>query len=117
MPRFAVLQHDHPSLHWDFFLEQEGVLATWRLSAPPQAGAVVEAEQAPDHRLVYLDYEGPVSGGRGSVMRWDGGTFDWETREADRLIVRLAGSRLRGVLQLERKHGDGWRGRFTADLG
>ena len=87
MPRFAVLQHDRPVLHWDFLLEHEGVLLTWRLSAPPQAGAAVDGEKSFDHRLVYLDHEGPVGGGRGSVTRWDGGTFDWEIREANRVVV------------------------------
>ncbi|HVS36953.1 MAG TPA: DNA polymerase ligase N-terminal domain-containing protein [Gemmataceae bacterium] len=115
MPRFAVLQHDRPPLHWDVFLEQDGVLRSWRLAAPPQAGAVVDAEPALDHRLAYLEYEGPVSGGRGSVTRWDGGTFEWKAQEADRVVVYLAGYRLRGVFQLERCAAGAWRGCFTAD--
>ncbi len=113
MPRFAVLQHDHPTLHWDFLLEHQGALLTWRLSAPPEDGAIVDAEQSFDHRLFYLDHEGPVSGGRGSVTRWDGGTFDWETHEPNRIVVSLAGSRLRGTFRLERAEGGAWRGRFT----
>jgi DNA polymerase Ligase (LigD) len=115
MPRFAVLEHDHPTLHWDFLLEHGGVLLTWRLSAPPTPDGAVDAEEAFDHRLVYLDYEGPVSAGRGSVTRWDGGTFDWQVREEDRIAVRLAGGRLRGVFRLERREGGAWFGRFTAD--
>ena len=116
MPRFAVLQHDHPALHWDFLLEHEGVLLTWRLSAPPEAGAPVDGEKSFDHRLVYLDHEGPISGGRGSVTRWDGGTFAWETREADRIVVYLEGSRLHGLFRLERGEGAAWRGQLTADV-
>ena len=115
MPRFAVLRHDHPALHWDFLLERDGVLLAWRLSAPPSPGAAVDAEPSFDHRLVYLDYEGPVAGGRGSVTRWDGGTFDWEARDEGRVVVRLAGSRLRGAFRLEREQGGAWRGRFTPD--
>ena len=117
MPRFAVLEHDHPTLHWDFLLEDGGVLLTWRLSAPPAPGPAVAAEKAFDHRLVYLDYEGPVSGGRGRVKRWDGGTFDWDVHEADRLTVRLAGGRLHGVFRLERRDDGMWVGSFTADQG
>ncbi len=108
MPRFAVLEHDHPALHWDFLLEDEGVLLTWRLASPPKAGAAAAAEKSCDHRLLYLDYEGPISGGRGSVTRWDGGLFDWEARDADRFVVRLAGSRLCGVFRLERGDGGAW---------
>ena len=38
----------------------------------------MDAEVLPDHRLAYLDYEGPISGDRGSVTRWDRGTYDVE---------------------------------------
>jgi hypothetical protein len=112
MPRFAVLEHNHPTRHWDFFLEEGEALLTWRLSAPPESGVIVDALEMPDHRCLYLDYEGPVSGGRGSVTRWDGGTFEWEMSERDQLTVRLCGGRLRGVFRLERLEGDNWRGEF-----
>ena len=115
MPRFAVLEHDHPSRHWDFLLEYEGVLLAWRLSAPPEPGAVVDAEPSFDHRLLYLDYEGPVSGGRGGVTRWDGGTFDWVERALDLAVVRLAGGRLHGLFRLARREDGAWTGRLTAE--
>ena len=115
MPRYAILEHDHPTRHWDFFLENGAVLLSWRLSAPPSPGAVVEAEKAFDHRPLYLDYEGPVGGERGRVTRWDGGSFEWQTREAERMTVLLAGARLRGLLRLERVDGEAWRADFTAD--
>jgi hypothetical protein len=117
MPRFAVLAHDHPTPHWDLLLEAGGVLRTWRLAAAPAPGTAVEAEASFDHRLVYLDYEGPVSGGRGAVTRWDGGTFAWEEDGSEGVCVRLAGGRLRGVLRLGRVAGATWRGEFTADAG
>ena len=77
MPRFVVLAHDWPSPHWDFLAESGGVLRAWRLLAEPAAGAEVPAEPNADHRLAYLDYEGPVSGGRGRVARWAAGTCEW----------------------------------------
>jgi len=112
MPRFAILEHDHPVLHWDFLLEESETLLTWRLSAPPESGAVMDALEMFDHRRLYLDYEGPVSGDRGSVTRWDGGAFEWEVREVDRIAVRLCGARLSGVFRLERLEGEEWRGEF-----
>ncbi|MGL6094853.1 MAG: DNA polymerase ligase N-terminal domain-containing protein [Fimbriiglobus sp.] len=75
MPRFVILAHDWPTPHWDLLLEAGPVLMAWRLLAEP-GGLPVSAEPNVDHRLVYLDYEGPVSGGRGTVIRWDFGTFD-----------------------------------------
>jgi hypothetical protein len=102
MPRFVVLTHDHPVLHWDFMLEQPETLRTWRLMKPPGAGGPIDAESLADHRLAYLDYEGPVSGGRGEVRRWDRGEYEIVESTAERLVVRLIGERLHGVATLER---------------
>ena len=107
MPRFVILEHDHPFLHWDFMLEAGGVLRTWRLLEAPEAGRVIRAEALGDHRLHYLDYEGPVSGGRGTVKRFDSGRFDWESEEAERVVVRLEGGRCCGRAEL-RRSGEGW---------
>jgi hypothetical protein len=108
MPRFVVLEHDHPQLHWDFMLEAGAVLRTWRLATPPQAGQAVAASASFDHRLHYLDYEGPVSGQRGNVQRWDGGIFTWQVDAADRLVVLLEGQRLRGRVVLSKTGTGQW---------
>lgn len=97
MPRFAILTHDHPFPHWDFLLEAGQVCRTWRLLDEPAAGLTVPAEAIADHRLHYLTYEGPVSGDRGTVTRWDAGSFEWIVNERDRVDVELAGERLRGL--------------------
>ena len=90
--RYVVLEHDHPHLHWDFMLEANGVLWTWRLPSPPTAGLSVEAERIADHRLAYLDHDGPVSGGRGVARRWDRGTY----LVADDGAIALNGNRWSG---------------------
>src|SRR5882724_3306447 len=66
MPRFVILRHETPPgfarpAHWDFMLECGGVLRTWEMA---------------DHRLAYLEYEGEVPGGRGTVSRWDEGRYE-----------------------------------------
>jgi hypothetical protein len=108
MPRYAILEHDHPVLHWDLMLEVGPALRTWRLSAPPLPGQTVAAEASFDHRLAYLDYEGPVSGGRGTVTAWDRGTFEGAADGPQRVVVRLRGGRLCGTLHLERAGGPAW---------
>jgi hypothetical protein len=91
--RFVILTHDHPFVHWDLMLEANGVLRTWRLLAEPQPECIIAAEPLPDHRLHYLDYEGPVSGGRGTVSRWDHGWH--ETRQApQQTSAQVQGQRL-----------------------
>lgn len=137
MLRFALLRHDCPAdyrdgPHWDLMLERpeasaERRLATWSLLRLPTAWGValgldsereetVEAARLEDHRAVYLDKEGPLSGDRGSVTRIDGGPIEWLERSDDLQRVRmLAPSRLAGVCELSRRSGDEWRLAFTFD--
>jgi hypothetical protein len=102
MLRFVILEHDWPTLHWDFLLEAGSVLRSWRLLAEPGPGREVHAEPNAVHRLHYLDYEGPVTGGRGTVRRWDVGTFDWIVDEEDRIVIELHGEKLVGSCAIER---------------
>ncbi len=79
-------------------LEQGEVLLTWQLLRDPTdpAGYPIPARRIGDHRKAYLDYEGPVSGGRGMVTRVeDGFVNDLEPVEVDRAFG-LAGKHLRG---------------------
>jgi hypothetical protein len=105
MPRFAILYHETPTgsdraPHFDFMLQSGNVLRTWALSDQPSRGQAVEARMLPDHRLHYLDYEGPVSENRGTVTRWDGGTFQWLTDLPGEVVVRVTGTRLAGTVSL-----------------
>ena len=110
--RFVILTHDHPTLHWDLMLEDAGTLRTWRLPATPATGAI-DAEALPDHRLAYLAYEGPVSGNRGTVQRFDAGFYQMVAQTNDRLELNLDGGSLRGHLLLERTAGAHWRSTWT----
>ncbi len=120
MPRFVLLRHECPPpskkpkhekpSHWDFMLESGGVLRTWELRELPAAWAellgktststTVAAVPLPDHRLDYLDYEGPLSGDRGSVRRCDRGTYELLEETPDHLLVQLEGELLGGTAHL-----------------
>ena|SRR5437763_15243668 len=109
VPRFVILEHDHPELHWDLMLEAGDVLRTWRLSRRPQKRSErIEATALPDHRLHYLDYEGPVSGGRGVVKRWDIGQYEQSSADQGMLNLELTGSRVQGAVRLTQLDGAGW---------
>ena len=107
MPRFVILRHEMPpgrdrGLHFDLMLECGGALRTWSLPEMPMADKPIQAEALPDHRLAYLDYEGPVSGNRGSVSRVEEGEFEVLEESETLLRYRLAGRLLIGVLSLDR---------------
>jgi predicted heme/steroid binding protein len=114
MSRFVVLEHESPrGRHWDFMLEMGGVLATWALAQPPDSTGVMTVEALPDHRPAYLDYEGPISGGRGSVTRWDQGTYQRMHQSDAELAVRLEGGKLTGRAMLTRLPGEAGRWQFS----
>jgi hypothetical protein len=100
VPRFVILEHDWPQLHWDLLLEAGPVLRAWRLLDEPGPGRTVAAQTHTDHRLLYLEYEGPVSGGRGTVRQWDAGTFNW-IEDGERVVILLQGAKLTGHYALE----------------
>jgi len=106
MPRFALLTHDHPFVHWDLLVQRGDVLKSWRLLESPNrwrsaAEAIdLSAEAIGDHRLLYLDYEGPVSRERGRVVRWDHGQTEWLMESKTSIRLRLSGLRLDGELVL-----------------
>lgn len=81
-------------------LEQDGILRTWHLTTEPQPGQSYQGRRIADHRLIYLDYEGPVSGDRGEVHRWDFGTYQILDEQSGRQQIQLQGQRLQGLLNL-----------------
>lgn len=116
MSRFVILLHEMPSgqpraTHWDLMLERDGVLRTWALADEPAAGLEGDARQLPDHRLAYLTYEGPVSGERGHVTRWDSGVYRVEHESENELRIVLAGERTSLTASLTRRASDdhSWR--------
>ncbi|MEO1007932.1 MAG: hypothetical protein AAFX79_05160 [Planctomycetota bacterium] len=72
----VLLRHDLPdgTRHFDWMLAAEpdpdSPLVTFRVEERIDRGPpAFRAERLADHRRRYLDYEGPISGGRGRVSR------------------------------------------------
>jgi len=91
--------------HYDLMLEEDQALATWQLADCPgelATGQQLPARKLKDHRAAYLDYEGPVSGGRGHVRLFDKGAYETIHRTPDCWQVRLDGQKLSGRFELRR---------------
>ena len=104
MPRFVVLLHETPAncsrgTHFDLMLEHGAMLRTWALDRLPQLDETVVAERLADHRPVYLDYEGDVSGERGQVRRVDQGEYEIIEDRPEQFVVKIGGDRP-GILTL-----------------
>ena len=103
--RFSIAKHEMPAnssrhSHFDLFLESEGTLMTWELTSllTTQNNQVVR--RLANHRLVYLDFQGPLSDDRGTVKLVDTGSLEWVTLESERLISRINGQTTDGILTL-----------------
>ena len=110
MPRFALLEHSWNGLHWDFFLERTegGPLATWAVNSPIVVSQTLPARALDDHRAIYLEYEGDVSGNRGTVRRLDRGNYDVELWTPRHIRVRIQGAQLVGLVELSDEPDLGW---------
>ncbi len=127
MPRFVLLYHDCPPSyerpsHWDLMLESGDALRTWALARlpqnwlsarqrtamsipdcpPPALDDSVEAIRLSDHRRDFLEFEGPLSGNRGSVKRVAAGSYNAESEAPDCWRVAFTDGDLSGVVMLTR---------------
>ncbi len=109
--RFAILQHlVAGGEHWDLLIEQPEALATWQLQKEPLANAseTNQARKLPDHRKVYLHYEGPVSNNRGEVKRVDQGSCEIISSSDTLWRIRLKGQLLFGQFRLQCFENNKW---------
>ena len=91
--------------HWDWLLSDGEHLLSWACESEPRMGLVAPSIQLPPHRLKYLDYEGAISGDRGTVRIWTGGTLDWLETGPDRFVARLESDRLQARVEWVRCQG------------
>lgn len=88
--RYTVLMHggiEEP--HYDIMVETlpGSSLATWRSPVWP-VETVTGVTRLKDHRRLYLDYEGDLSGGRGWVQRVGAGNCSLDIGEGNRWTMR-----------------------------
>ena len=106
--KVAFVLHAHSGygeLHYDLMLSVGEALATWQLPASPVVlakGGEMPARRLVDHRSAYLEYEGPVSRGRGRVQRIDGGEYELVSQGPLRWEIVFSGSDLAGRWELVR---------------
>jgi bifunctional non-homologous end joining protein LigD len=112
-PTFVIQEHHASSLHWDFRLEHDGVLASWALPkglprTPDENHLAVQVE---DHPLEYGSFHGTIPSGEygaGAVSIWDRGTYDCEKWRPDEVMVVLHGQRATGRYVLFPTKGTSW---------
>jgi bifunctional non-homologous end joining protein LigD len=113
---FVVQEHNARRLHFDFRLENAGVLKSWAVpkGIPESTEEKRLAVQTEDHPIEYADFEGTIPErqyGAGTVKIWDRGTFDIKTWEDNKIEFTLHGKRLNGryvLVRLKRAGEKSW---------
>lgn len=112
--KFVVQKHHAKSLHFDFRLEDDGVLKSWAVpkGISRKIGEKHLAIQVEDHPLSYAKFKGVIPEGHygaGKVEIWDSGTFENEKEKslkscirAGKIEVKLKGKKLKGSFALIR---------------
>ncbi len=96
----VLLKHTLPdgSFHYDWMLarsdqpgDDQRDLVTFRVGVRVDGSLIwpVRAERLPDHRAVYLRFEGAIGAGRGSVERVAAGECDIERDEPGEFATRI----------------------------
>ncbi len=99
---FVIQEHHARRLHWDFRLENDGVLVSWALpkgtpTDPKQNHLAVHTE---DHPLEYGGFAGDIPHGEygaGHVDIWDHGDYELEKWRDDEVIATLHGQQDGGL--------------------
>jgi hypothetical protein len=107
--RYVVLRHEGiAEPHFDLMFETgaDSLLRTWRSNDWPLRSGGTLTKLA-DHRRTYLDYEGPISGDRGSVRRVASGNFQILRDDAHAFEVLLSDNDT--SVHFHRQNSDQWR--------
>lgn len=115
LPTVLLKHTTRAGSHHDWMLcdprDPRGLLWTVRISQPSAQWPALRRwrlERIAPHRRIYLSYQGPISQGRGSVLRVDRGWFTSQIWTDHRIVIDLQFNHCQGLVELQRTSGTLW---------
>lgn len=101
MVKYVIQKHSHRDnpVHWDLMIQSGDKLLTWRIDLSPselREDVAVKAVVIADHELRFLDYQGAVNNGLGSVEIADKGECKILRQDQSQIEVMFSGKVLSG---------------------
>ena len=115
MRSMVLLRHElaDGTRHFDWLIDPGSprALLTFRVKEPIHTGDSrnFAAEMIGDHRRMYLDFEGPIPGGRGRIVRVARGALEALGEQQGRIVIRASLGGLTGVFVGRHTDGPWWR--------
>lgn len=112
MNRFALLYHTTTLSHYDLLIEVKKGAPLVTFSFLPDGleeiknNNAVTMNRLDDHRNIYLDYEGPLSDGRGSVTAYDRGIVEEYSDNGTVCTCILRGAVIDGKCRIQHLKGN-----------
>jgi hypothetical protein len=107
--KFVIHHHRTEDIHFDFMIDNGKELETWQITEDRMEqfirGEEIPAKLIPPHRREYLEYEGPVSKGRGRVEIYDRGECRIISRKGSFLSFMLKGKKFIGKIEIKKTAG------------
>jgi bifunctional non-homologous end joining protein LigD len=111
--RYVIQKHQASQLHYDFRLEEAGVLKSWAVpkGIPSEAGVRRLAVEVEDHPVEYMNFSGVIPEGEygaETVEIWDKGTYEIKNQTPNFIEFTLKGKRVSGDFALIRMAEKNW---------
>jgi len=102
---FVVHEHWAKNHHFDFRIEEDGVLKSWAIPKNIEEAneRKILAVQVADHSYDYKDFEGIIEEeqyGAGKVTIWDKGTYGPIEFSERKIVIKINGKKLKGIYVL-----------------